>query len=154
MNIRKLAYILAVVMLSYDVLSTFIAAKLYGRFADLSPLYNFLWDWNPAYVPIRLVIAIACLIIIFWTALISVEGKRISERILVICSDFFAVYFLIFESVAIPHNTMVLFGSYGIVPSSEMFIIQEIASALIAGVIVVVVDWKRLLGSFDFLHSF
>ena len=37
---------------------------------------------------------------------------------------------------------MVLFGSYGIVPSSEMFIIQEIASALIAGVIVVVVDWK------------
>jgi hypothetical protein len=44
-----------------------------------------------------------------------------------------------------PHNTTVLFGSYGIVPSSEMFIIQEIASALIAGVIVVVVDWKRLL---------
>jgi hypothetical protein len=28
-----------------------------------------------------------------------------------------------------------------------MFIIQEIASALIAGVIVVVVDWKRLLKS-------
>jgi len=27
-----------------------------------------------------------------------------------------------------------------------MFLIQEIASALIAGVIVVVVDWKRLLG--------
>jgi hypothetical protein len=37
---------------------------------------------------------------------------------------------------------MVLFGSYGIVPSSKMFIIQEIASALIAGVIVVMVDWK------------
>ena len=55
--------------------------------------------------------------------------------------DFAAVYLLIFESVAIPHNTMVLFGSYGIVPSSEMFIIPEIASALIAGV---VVDWKRL----------
>ena len=48
------------------------------------------------------------------------------------------------ESVAIPHNTMVLFGSYGIVPSSKMFIIWGIASALIAGVIVVVVDWKRL----------
>ncbi|MGB7533049.1 MAG: hypothetical protein WA977_08780 [Halobacteriota archaeon] len=42
---------------------------------------------------------------------------------------------------------MVLFGFYGIVPSSEMFIIQEIASALIAGVIVVVVDGKRLLGA-------
>jgi hypothetical protein len=41
---------------------------------------------------------------------------------------------------------MVLFDSYGIVPSSEMFIIQEIASALIAGVIVFVVDRKRLLG--------
>jgi len=42
---------------------------------------------------------------------------------------------------------MVLFGSYGIAPSSEMFIILEIASALIAGVVVIVVDWKRLLGS-------
>ena len=89
-------------------------------------------------------IAIACLIIIFWTALISVEGERISERLLVICSDFFAVYFLIFESVAIPHNTMVLFGSYGIVLSSEMFLMQEIVSALIAGVVVVVVDWKKM----------
>jgi len=146
MSIRKLAYTLAVIMVSYDVLSTFLAARIYGRFADLSPLYNFLWEWNPLYVPIRLVIAIACLIIIFWTALISVEGERISERLLVICSDFFAVAFLIFESVAIPHNTMVLFGSYGIVPSSEMFVIQEIVSALIAGVVVVVVDWKRLLG--------
>ena len=56
-----------------------------------------------------------------WTALISVEGERISERLLVICCDFFAVYFLIFESVAIPYNTMVLFGSYGIVLSSKMF---------------------------------
>ena len=35
--------------------------------------------------------------------------------------------------------------SYGIVLSSKMCLIQEIASALIAGVIVVVVDWKRLL---------
>jgi len=110
-------------MVSYDVLSTFIAAKLYGRFADLSPLYNYLWEWNPLYVPIRLVIAIACLIIIFWTALISVEGERIPERLLVICSDFFAAYFLIFESVAIPHNTFVLFGSYGIVSRSEMYFI-------------------------------
>jgi len=42
--------------------------------------------------------------------------------------------------------TNVLFGSYGIVLSSEMFLIQGLASALIAGVIVVVVDWKRLLG--------
>ena len=42
---------------------------------------------------------------------------------------------------------MVLFGSHGIVLSSKMSIIQEIASALIAGAIVVVVDWKRLLGS-------
>lgn len=109
-------------MVSYDVLSTFLAAKLYGRFADLSQVYNFLWDWNPLYVPIRLVIAIACLIFIFWVALSCIGDERISERILVICSDFFAVYFLIFESVAIPHNTMVLFGSYGIVLSSEMFV--------------------------------
>jgi len=132
-------------MVSYDVLSTFLAARIYGRFADLSPLYNYLWEWNPAYVPIRLVIAIACLIIIFWTALISVEGERISERLLVICSDFFAVAFLIFESIAVPHNTMVLFGSYGIVLSSKMFLIQEIVSVLIAGVLVVIVDWEKLL---------
>jgi len=145
MDIRKLAYSLAVVMVSYDVLSTFIAAKLYGRFADLNQVYNFLWEWDPLYVPIGLVIAIACLILIFWTALISVEGERISERLLVICSDFFAVAFLIFEAIAVPHNTMVLFGLPGVVPSSEMFIIQEIVSALIAGVIVVIADWKRLL---------
>ena len=43
------------------------------------------------------------------------------------------------------HNTLILFGSYGVIHSSKMVIIQEIASALIAGVIVVVVDWKRLL---------
>ena len=47
-------------------------------------------------------------------------GERISERILVLCCDFFAVYLLIFESVAIPHNTLVLFGSYGIVLSSKI----------------------------------
>ena len=33
-----------------------------------------------------------------------------------------------------------------LVPSSKMFVIQEIASALIAGAIVVVLEWKRLLG--------
>ena len=42
-----------------------------------------------------------------------------------------------------PHNTLILFGSYGVIHSSEMFIIPEIASALIAGVIVVIVDWKN-----------
>jgi len=34
-----------------------------------------------------------------------------------------------------------------LVLSSKMFVIQEIASALIAGAIVVVLEWKRLLGS-------
>ena len=58
MNTRKLAYTLAVVMLSYDVLSIFIAAKLYDRFADLSPIYNLLWEWNPFYVPIRMAVVI------------------------------------------------------------------------------------------------
>ena len=145
MNIRKLAYSLAVVMLSYDVLSTLIASKLYGRFADLSPLYNFLYQGNPVYIPITIVILISGLIFIFWVALLYVNNTELSVRILILLCDFAAVYLLIFESVAVPHNTMVLFGSYGIVPSSKMFIIQEIASALIAGVVVVVVDWKRLL---------
>jgi hypothetical protein len=53
-------------------------------------------------------------------------------------------------------TTLKLFGFFAhsrlttaipLVPSSKMFLIQEIASALIAGVIVVVVDWKRLLES-------
>lgn len=146
MNIRKLAYSLAVIMLSYDVLSTLITSKLYGKFVDLSSIHTFLGQKNLAYFCILMVIVIAGLIFMCWVALSCIEGKRLSERILVLCCDFFAVYLLIFESVAIPHNTMVLFGSYGIVLSSEMFIIQEIVSALIAGVIVVVVDWKRLLG--------
>ena len=82
----------------------------------------------------------------FLVALSCIEGKRLSEGLFILCCDFFAVYhLLIFEAIAVPHNTLVLFGSYGIVLSSEMFLIQEIASALIAGVIVVVVDWKRLM---------
>ena len=110
MNIRKFAYSLAIVMLSYDVLSTFIAAKLYGRFADLSPLYNFLGQNNPTYFCVLMAIVIASLIF-FFVALISIEGERISEKMLVVLCDFAAVYLLIFGSVAIPHNTMVLFGS-------------------------------------------
>ena len=43
MNTCKLAYALAVIMLSYDVLSTLIAAKMYELFVDLSQVYNFLW---------------------------------------------------------------------------------------------------------------
>ena len=119
-----------------------IVSKRYGWFAELSPLYNFLYQGNPVYIPITIVILISGLIFIFWVALLSTGGERLSERILVLCCDFFAMYLLIFESVAIPHNTMVLFGSYGIVLSSKMFIIQEIVSALIAGVVVVTVDWK------------
>lgn len=142
MNLRKFAYSLVIVMLSYDVLSTMIVSKRYGWFAELSPLYNFLYQGNPVYIPITIVILISGLIFIFWVALLSTGGERLSERILVLCCDFFAMYLLIFESVAIPHNTMVLFGSYGIVLSSKMFIIQEIVSALIAGVVVVTVDWK------------
>ena len=142
MNIRKLAYILAVILVSYDVLSTFIAAKLYGRFADLSPVYNILGQKNPAHLGIEMAIVIALLIISFLTALLYVNNTELSVRILITLCDFFAVYLLIFEAIAVPHNTMVLFGSYGIVLSSKMFIMQEIASASIAGVIVVVVDWK------------
>ena len=146
MNIRKLAYSLAIVMLSYDVLSTLIASKLYGRFADLSPIHNFLGQKSPTYFCILIAIVIAILIFSFLVALSCIEGKRLSDGLFILCCDFFAVYLLIFEAIAVPHNTLVLFGSYGIVLSSEMFLIQEIASALIAGVIVVIMDWKRLLG--------
>jgi len=131
-------------MLSYDVLSTLIASKLYGRFADLSPIHNFLGQKSPTYFCILIAIAIASLIFSFLVALSCIEGKRLSDRLLILCCDFLAVYLLIFEAIAVPHNTLVLFGSYGIVLSSEMFLIQEIASALIAGVIVVIVDWKMI----------
>ena len=50
MNIQKFAYSLAVIMLSYDVLSTLIASKLYGRFVDLNSLFNFLGQKNPIFV--------------------------------------------------------------------------------------------------------
>ena len=144
MNIRKFVYSLAIVMLSYDVLSTLIASKLYGRFADLSPIHNFLGQKSPTCFCILIAIVIASLIFSFLVALSCIEGKRLSDRLFILCCDFFAVYLLIFEAIAVPHNTLVLFGSYGIVLSSEMFLIQEIASALIAGVIVVVVDWKMI----------
>ena len=49
MNTRKLAYALAVIMLSYDVLSTLIVSKQHGWFAELSPLYNFLGQMNANY---------------------------------------------------------------------------------------------------------
>ena len=145
MNIRRLAYSLAVVMVSYDVLSTLIVSKRYGWFAELSPLYNFLYQGNPVYIPITIVILISGLIFIFWVALLYVNNTELSVRILITLCDFAAVYLLIFEAIAVPHNTMVLFGSYGVVLSLEMYFIQVIASALIAGVIVFVVDWKRLL---------
>ena len=145
MNIRKLAYSLAIIMLSYGVLSTLIASKLYGRFADLSPIHNFLGQKSPTYFCILIAIVIASLIFSFLVALSCIEGKRLSEGLFILCCDFFAVYhLLIFEAIAVPHNTLVLFGSYGIVLSSEMFLIQELASALIAGVIVVIVDWKMI----------
>ncbi len=144
MNIRKLAYSLAVVMVSYDVLSTMAAAKMYGRFADLSPVYNFLWQSNPLYVLIWVAFIIPGLTFAFWKALPFVESEKLLDRIVVMSFDLLATYSIIFGSIAVPHNTLVLLGSYGIVQSSEMFVMQEIASALIAGVIVVVVDWKRL----------
>jgi hypothetical protein len=46
---------------------------------------------------------------------------------------------------AVPDNRLVILGSYEIVPSPKMVLMQEIAAVLIAGVIVVMVDWKRLL---------
>ncbi len=99
MNIRNFAYSLAIVMLSYDVLSTLIASKLY-KICRFKPSYNFLGQNNPAYFCILMAIVITGLIFVFWVALLSIEGERLSEK---------------------------------------MCIIQEIASALIAGVIV---DWK------------
>ena len=145
MNFRKLAYSLAIAMLSYDVLSTMKASKLYGRFGDLNSIANFLGQKNPVFVCVVMLILILGWIY-FFSLTLSIKSKGIGARIPITVCDFFAAYMIIFEVIAIPHNTLVLFGSYGIVPSSKMFLIQEIASALIAGVIVVIVDWKRLLG--------
>ena len=77
MNIRKFVYSLAIVMLSYDVLSTLIASKLYGRFADLSPIYNFLGQKSPTYFCILMAIVIASLIFSFLVAL----GFRLTTKL-------------------------------------------------------------------------
>lgn len=144
-NERGYAYSLAVVILSYDSISTMIASVLYGGFTDLNPLYNFLGQKNPNYVCIVMAMVIVILIIAFRTALSCIESPELSRKGLVIFCDFFTVYLLIIGSIAIPHNTMVLFGSQGIVLSSKMLHIQKVASALITGIIVVIADWKLLL---------
>ena len=121
-----------------------IASVLYGRFADLNPLYNFLGQKNPTYVCILMVIVIVILILAFRTALSCIESPKLSRKSLVILCDFFAVYLLIIGSIAIPPNTMVLFGSQGIVLSSKTLHIMKVALALITGIIVIVVDWRSL----------
>ncbi len=145
MKMRKIAYSLAVVILSYDSISTMIASVLYGGFTELNPLYDFLGQKNPIYVCIVMAMVIVILIIAFRTALSGIESPELSRKGLVILCDFFALYLLIIGSIAIPNNTMVLFGSQGIILSSKMLHIQKVASALITGIIVVIVDWKLLL---------
>ena len=144
MNIRKFAYPLAILVLCYDSISTLIASVRYGQFADLNPLYNFLGQKNPMYVYIVMALVLVILIPAFLTALSSIESPKLSRIGLVILCDFLAVYLLIIGSIAIPHNTMILFGSHGIVLSSEMLHILKLTSASIAGGIVVRVDWNRL----------
>ena len=140
MNIRKFAYLLAVVILSYDSVSTMMASMLYGGLADLNPLYNFLWHKNPNYVCIVMAIVIVILVIAFLTALSCIESQKLSKKGLVILCDFFAVYLLNIGLIAVLHNTLVLFGLPGIVLTSKMLHSLKVASTLIAGVTVVIVD--------------
>jgi len=144
MKIRKFAYALAIVMLCYDSISTLIASLLYGRFADLNPLYGFLGQKSPDYVCIIMAIIIAILILAFLTALSCIESQKLSRKGLVILCDFFATYLIFISAIAILHNTMILFGAQGLVSSQKLLHNLKVASTLIAGVIVVVVDWKRL----------
>ena len=46
---------------------------------------------------------------------------------------------------AVPDNRLVILGSYEIVPSPKTCLMLDMASVLIAGVIVVMVDWKSVL---------
>jgi len=144
MNIRKIAYSLAITMLCYDSISTLIASVLYGGFADLNPLYNLLGQKSPNYVCILMAIVIVILILAFRTALSCIESPKLSRKSLVIFCDFFAVYLLIIGSIAIPHNTMVLFDSQGIVLTLKMLQVLKVASVLITGIIVIVVNWRSL----------
>ncbi len=145
MNVRKIAYSLAIVTLCYDSISTLIASELFGRFADLNPLYNFLWQKNPNYVCILMAVVIVILILAFRTARSCIKSPKLSRKSLVILCDFFAVYLLIIGSIAIPHNTLVLLGSQeGIVLSSKMLHILKVASVVITGIIVIVINWKSL----------
>ncbi|MGB2726950.1 MAG: hypothetical protein WBD09_00535 [Halobacteriota archaeon] len=153
MNTRKIAYALAIVMLCYDSISTLIASVLYGGFADLNPLYNLLGQKSPNYVCILMVIVIVILILAFRTALSGIESPKLSRKSLVIVCDFFVVYLIIIGSIAIPHNTMVLFGSPGIVLSPKLLHVLKVASAVITGIIVIVVNWRSLFTNLNSAKS-
>jgi len=131
-------------MLSYDMLSTMIFSKMHGGFEDLSPILSFIGQRNPIYACIIVAVIIAILVFLLRFSLSIVKEEERWERRFVVLCDFVAIQILVFEMLAVPHNTMLLLGLCGAVPTGTYFI-QEIASALIAGVIVVMVDWKRLL---------
>ena len=149
MKIRKGAYALAIVFLSYDSISTLIASALYGWFTDLNPLYKLLGQMNPDYVCILMVVVLVALTSAFLTALSAVERSdhRLSRRGLVILCDFFAVYLLIIGLISIPHNTMVLIGAQGIVSSPERLHSLKVAAVVIAGLVVLMADWRSLLSN-------
>jgi len=147
MKIRKWAYTLALILLTYDSISTIIASAFHEEFTDLNPLYDFLGKQNPHYLLMVVALVMVIVIISFLTALSCTDRPELSRRGFVILGDFFAVYLLIIGLIALPHNTMVLIGSPGIVVSTEMLHSLRAASVVIAGIIVVILDRKRFSGS-------
>ena len=146
MKIRKAAYTLAIILLSYDSISTIVASAFYDEFAELNPLYNLLEEQNPQYLYIMVASVIVFVIISFLTALSWIDRPELSRRGFVILGDFFAVYLIILGLLAIPHTTLVLLGSRGIIVSTEMLHSVRAASVIIAVIVVLILDRKRFSG--------
>jgi hypothetical protein len=146
MKIRKVAYTLAIILLCYDSISTIMASAFYDEFAELNPLYNFLGDRNPQYLYLVVALVLVIVILSFLTALSWTDRPELSRRGFVILGDFFAVYLLAIGLLAIPHNTLVLIGSPGIILSTNMLQRLRAASVVIAGIIVVILDRRRFSG--------
>ncbi|RZN37870.1 MAG: hypothetical protein EFT35_05525 [Methanophagales archaeon ANME-1-THS] len=146
MKIRKLGYTLALILLSSDSISSIMASAFYDEFAELNPLYKFLGDLNPLYLYLVVGLVMVIVLISFLTALSWTDRSDVARRGVVILSDFCAVYLLTVGLLTIPHNTLVLIGSPGIIVSTKMLQRLKAASVILAGIIVVILDRRRLVG--------
>lgn len=145
MKIRRLGYTFALLLLCYDSIATLVASAFYDEFEELNPLYNFLGDLNPLYLYLVLASVMVIVLTSFLIALSWTDRPEVSRRGFVILCDFCAVYLLMVGVLAIPHHTLVLSGSSGIISSTKTLHSLRVASVILAGIIVVILDRRRFV---------